>query len=417
MPIRFAIFLCCAFWALPASAAHLFCPGCVPTVNETYAEIVTRCDVVLLAQWTAAEPLTDDDPAYTEFKIAVVGKERFIESEESAKDDEPKQPAGFKPEQMLKLDQYRSAKPGDLYLLMGTRGAAETIDWEPPVEITETEYHYVMQAPSREVPQTKRLTYFLKFLESSNQFIGDDAYNEFALAAFEDVATLVDVIPAQKVRKWIADPETQKTHLGLYGILLGLSGTRDDAELLKSAFIDKRNEYSLGVEGIITGYLFLTGGEGVRTLERDILRKPGADTDEVYPVLQALDLVWIYGGDRVPKEDLIHAMRTLLDHESVCEFAVVNLSRWKDWDSTERLIAMYEAGGPDTDNLQKSILSFMLTAARATKTVDGESQPIPQAELAAKFVDRVRADDPEAVERVERLVRPRTRPRPSKSDS
>lgn len=392
---------------LSASAAEAFCPGCVPTVNETYAEIVARCDIVLLAQWVGAKPLEGDNPAYTEFQIAVVGKQRFAGNETDGKNGKTAAAATFKPKQKLRLSQYLTANPGDLYLLLGTRNTTGTIDWEPPTEITETGYYYVMQAPSPELPKSKRLAYYLKFLETSNKFIADDAYNEFALAAFDDVIPLVDKLPLDKLRKWLADPKTPRTHLGLYGILLGLAGMPKDADLLKSAFINKRNEYSLGVEGIITGYLLLQGSDGVRTLEKQVLQKPDAGADVVYPVLQALDLVWTYGRDRVPETDLIHAMRILLDNPTVRDFAVVGLSRWKDWASTQRLIEMYEAGGPDTDNLRRNIIAFMLNAAQATTDVDGTPQPVPQAGLAKAFLDKVRANDPEAIEKVEQFFKPR----------
>lgn len=392
---------------LTTIAAEAFCPGCVPTVKETYAEMVARSDVVLLAQWADAKPLDRDNPAYTEFEIAVVGKQRFTGNDAEGKEGKASASATFKPKQRLRLAQYRTANPGDLYLLMGTRSTAGTIDWESPVEITETGYYYVMQAPSPELPKSKRLAYYLKFLETSNKFIADDAYNEFALAAFDDVIPLIDKLPLDKIRKWLADPKTPRTHLGLYGILLGLAGKPKDADLLKSAFIDKRNEYSLGVEGIITGYLLLRGGDGVTTLEKEILHKRDAGADVVYPVLQALDLVWTYGRDRVPEADLIHAMRTLLDNPTVRDFAVFSLSRWKDWTSTSRLIEMYEAGGPDTGNLRRNIIAFMLNAARATTDVDGTPQPVPQAKLAKEFLDKIRAQDPEAIEKVEQFFKPR----------
>ena len=113
------------------------------------------------------------------------------------------------------------------------------------------------------------------------------------------VNALGDAMPLDNLRKWLTDDKTTPTHLGLYGILLGLGGSRSDAEILKQAFLGKKKEYSLGVEGAITGFLFLTGADGVQVIEDEILKNTKANVDEVYPVMKGLEIVWTYGADRV----------------------------------------------------------------------------------------------------------------------
>jgi hypothetical protein len=427
-------------WLMPWTAdAAWMCPGCVPTVNETRAEIVARCDVVLLTQWKQAQAVTDQEAAFTEFEITLVGKDReFIAPPETKADDDAKPEdeakpednkdeaaetpppaapvvaATFKPGQKLRLDQFLDAEPGSLFFLTGTRNKTGTVDWEPPAEITETAYHYVMQAPSPEVPQTERLRFYLKFLESSNEFIANDAYNEFALAAFEDVVPLQDDLPLDNLRKWLTDDKTTPTHLGLYGILLGLGGSRSDAEILKQAFLGKKKEYSLGVEGAITGFLFLTGADGVQVIEDEILKNTKANVDEVYPVMKGLEIVWTYGADRVARPRLIEAMRLTLQHQFLQEFAVITLTRWQDWQIVDQLAKLYETVGPDASGTRTNIVMFMLTCSKATHEVDGAVQPVPQAQQAAEFVERVREVDPLQIEKAERFLRPIPRRTPER---
>lgn len=438
-----------------ASGAWAHCPGCIPTANETRAEIVARCDVVLLAQWSDAAALTDQDAAYTEYEIVIVGKDRpFLdvrsEGEPDRRDEPPAEPLAPPAEgepptakpvaaprakaldpaaagsiyargRKVRLAQFRGGTVGDLYLLTGTRTKSGTVDWEAPVEITETAFHYVMQAPSPEEPQPKRLAYFLKFLESSNDFIANDAYNEFALAAFEDVLPLQDQLPLEKLRTWIQaasdgnGPVTSRS--GLYGVLLGIGGTRADAEFLKAAMIDRPRDTKLGMEGAIIGYLFLSGAEGVRILQAQILSAPESTFDSIYPVLMGIDMVWTYGRDRVPAESLIAAMRSILDHPRAREFAILALSRWKDWESTERLVDLYDRSTADEDGVRNNIITFMLNCARATREVEGQLVPISQASRAAEFIERLRRDDPVAIERAERLTRPAVRKPRQKPDA
>ncbi len=97
------------------------------------------------------------------------------------------------------LARYRAGKKGDLFLLMGTKsGRGNGIDWGSPTEITESSFNYVAQAPTPEVPVSKRLTYFVRFLEFPDQLISNDAYAEFANAPYKDIEAVASKLPHEK---------------------------------------------------------------------------------------------------------------------------------------------------------------------------------------------------------------------------
>ena len=328
MSIRCHIIFCIII-ALSSTdiSANWCCPGCVPTASETRAETVARSDVVLLVQWVSSTARDGENAANTVYQVTLVGKD----STEL-----------YQPKQLVALENYREAEPGDLFFLNGLKNSEETIDWEAPVEISETGYHYVMQAPSPELPRHERLPYFVKFLEFPDDFIADDAYNEFAFAPFEDVVTLADKLPIEKLRTWLNNKETPQSRIGLYGILLGLCGQPSDADLLGEKFFEKADQYVFGMEGIVTGYLFLTRDEGLLKIREKILATQEKSVDFLYPLMRAFRIVWTYGGDRVPKSALISAMRTFLEHERLDELVIPDLARWKDWQPIDLLIEKYE---------------------------------------------------------------------------
>jgi hypothetical protein len=372
------------------SAATFFCcPGCTPTASETRAETVARSDVVLLVQYVEGNDQDGDKAARTVYEVTLVGKDTT---------------QSYKPKQRIALDNYRESSPGDLYFLNGIVNKEGTVDWEAPVEITETGYYYVMQAPSPELPRPKRLPYFLKFLELSDQFIANDAYNEFAFAPFEDLVTITDQLPREKLRKWITDKKTTQTHLGLYGIMLGLCGEPSDAQLLGNLFFKNAEDYVFGMEGIVTGYLFLTRAGGLEKIEKDLLGKTTGEIDFLYPLMRAFRIVWTYGGDRVPKPELIQAMRMFLKHDRLDELVIPDLARWQDWGSTDVLISKYNTE-QDAKNasLRKQILIFMMECARQKPDENGKLPATAQ--KAQEFLDRVEADDPEVLKRVRRFYR------------
>lgn len=373
-----------------ASAVTFCCPGCTPTASETRAETVARSDVILLVQWVEGHEQDGEKAARTVYEVTLVGKDAS---------------KSYQPKQRIVLDNYREASPGDLYMLNGILDEEGVVGWEAPVEITETAYHYVMQAPSPELPRHKRLPYFLKFLEFSDQFIANDAYNEFAFAPFEDVVTLTDQLPREKLRKWIDDEETSPTHIGLYGIMLGLCGERSDAQLLGDLFFGNAKDYVFGMEGIVTGYLFLTREEGLQKIREELLTQTTGEIDFLYPLMRSFRIVWAYGGDRVPKPELIAAMRMFLKHDRLDELVIPDLARCEDWGSTDVLLSKYEMEKEaKSDSLRKQIIMFMMECA-LQKPDDSGNLP-PTAQKAKAFLDRVEKEDPKLLKRLQRFYQP-----------
>lgn len=385
-------------WGLSTTWA---CPGCTPTASETRAETVARSDVVLLIQFVSSTPQDGENAAQTEYQIALVGKDTT---------------ETFSPKQKIALNNYREADVGDLFFLNGLKGKEETIEWEAPVEITETGYHYVMQAPSPEQPRHERLPYFVKFLEFPDTFIANDAYNEFAFAPFDDVVTLVDILPRKKIRSWLDDEKTPQSRVGLYGILLGLCGQPEDAELLGEKFFEKADKYVFGMEGIVTGYLFMTREEGLQKIEEKILSTDDKSVDYLYPLTRALRIVWTYGGNRVPKPALIAAMRKFLKHDRVDELVIPDLARWEDWQPVDILIQKYRDHPEEKHkSLKKAIIMYMMECANQELDEDGNEPP--SATKAKHFLSEAEEQDPGMFKIIRRFYRVEPRKSPESEES
>ena len=377
-----------------AAGSALACPFC-SAPSLTLTEQVGQADAVILTQWTAAEEGDEKQPGSTTVEVVEIVK---APEGTVAKGDR------------ITLAGYREGKSGDLFFLTGTKGT--TIEWGSPLEVTEASYQYIVQAPSKETPTQKRLEYFVRFLEYPDELVAADAYGEFANAPYEDITPLADRLPAKELRTWVSDPETTPTRLGLYGLLLGLCGTKEDAEIMKEKITEPTQDFRLGIDGVISGYLMLAGEEGLDVIDETKLANENAAFSETYAAMSALRFMWQYS-TRIPKDRLRESMRILLDRPELADLVIADLARWEDWSVQERLMTLYGAEGYNIPSIKRSIVRYMLASAKQGKRPPGtpkqEAQPAadePKPEhsiQALAHLEQLREKDPKTVKEAERF--------------
>ncbi|TXT38085.1 MAG: hypothetical protein FD138_476 [Planctomycetota bacterium] len=393
--------------ALFASQVAWACPFC-SAPSLTLSEQLTQADAAVLVQWVDGKMPTEKSAGTTTYSIVEVSRG----------------PKDLKKDEKLTVPRYRAGKKGDLFLLFGTKD--KEIDWSSPLEVTETTYQYIVQAPSPESPTTKRLEYFLKFLEYSDQLVSNDAYGEFANAPYEDIVKIKDKMDREKIRKWVATSETSPTRLGLYGLLLGLCGNDKDALLMRAKIEEETQDFRLGIDGLISGYLLLTGEKGLEVIDKSKLSNKKAPFSETYAAMQALRFMWTYGNGRISKERLRQSMRELLDRPELADLVVADLARWEDWSVQERLMKLYGEGDYAIPSVKRAIVRYLLTAAKVQppkvevaktdqpkedetkKTVPADIKPkpdeLPESAVQARAnLDKLREKDLKTVKEAERF--------------
>lgn len=362
------------------------CPFC-SAPSLTLSQQLHQADSAVLIQWVGGERANRDEGKLGNTIYEIVNV--VHDSSGTAKKGE-----------RIVVDRFREASPGDLFLLFGTKGA--TVEWGSPIEITETGFNYVAQAPSKESKPVERLAYFTKFLEFPDQMISDDAYGEFANADYKDIKDVAaaKAFDGKKIRGWISNPETNATRLGLYGLLLGLAGTPEDAEFLRAKILEPSSTYRLGVDGLISGYLMLAKDNGLAVIEESKLKDKKCSFSETYAAMQAIRFMWQYGDGAIGKERLRAAMRTLLDRPELADLVVTDLGRWSDWSVLDRLMDLYGKENYDIDSIKRAIVRFYLVA-ESSGPKDPKA-PVPEHVKKAKtYLAKLRKDDPKTVESAE----------------
>lgn len=368
-----------------AAGACPFCPPSTPPLSEQLAE----SQIAVLVKWVRVVE-SPDDPTQVETVFEVV---------EGVRPSDKEPPRGG----TVKVNFLRQGQPGDLFVLLGKRDESGLTDWAPPLEVTEVSYHYLRQAPSLERPAAERLKFFLKFLEFPDTTIANDAFAEFSRAKYADVVQLTADLPRAKLRAWLKDPATTKMRLGFYALLLGLCGEQADAEYLASRVLPPPDPQAdrIGVDGMMGGYVLLTGEAGLERLVQAKLVQDDVPAADFGALLNTLRFLWEFAPERVPRERVAAAMRLVLRRPGAAELAVIDLARWKDWGALEQLRATYGQPPLETVDARRKVLQFALVCVKQTAAAE------PAGRLARQFVEERRRAEPELVAQVEAELRPR----------
>lgn len=380
--LRFAVATILAF----SAAAAFACPFCAGP-QLTLAEQIQQSDAVALVRWLDGTPAKDQDPGETNYEVVEVLRQPKDSKVEAGK--------------KLSLVRYRAAKPGDLFLLLGTKSGA-LLDWGSPMEVTKDGFAYLKKLPSPDAPQTERLKYFMKYLENSDPMVSSDAYGEFAKANYEDITQLAKEMPREKLREWLKSPDVSASRLGLYGLMLGLCGNDDDAQLMEEKITNVTGDFRLGIDGVMGGYLLLTGEKGLEVLEDTKLKDKKSSFSETYAAMGAIRFLWQYGKDTVKPERLRVSMRYLLDKPELADLVIADLARMEDWDAQDRLMELYGAEDYDIPSIKRSIVRYMLVSAKFKPQSPEQAEP-EHVLKGKKYLAELEERDPKTVKDAKRF--------------
>jgi hypothetical protein len=234
-----------------------------------------------------------------------------------------------------------------------------------------------------------RLRYFFDYLDNPDLEVSNDAYKEFGNADYKDYRDMAKDLPADKIAKWLQDPNTPAFRYGLYASMLGHCGKERHAELLRQMLDDPQKRVSTGVDGILAGYAMLKPKEGWAHLQ-EILKDPAKEFMLRYAGLRAVRFFWESRPDVLDKKELVEGICQLLDQNDIADLAIEDLRKWGRWEVAERILALSGKKSHDIPIVRRSILRYALSCPN---------------QKAAAFVEDQRKRDPEAVKDTEELLK------------
>jgi hypothetical protein len=185
-------------------------------------------------------------------------------------------------------------------------------------------------------------------------------------------------------------------------MMIGLCGDESDADMLEKRILVKSDEFRLGIDGLMGGYLLIKKDKGLDVLDKYKLQDKKIPFSETFSAMQALRFMWTYGTGRIAPERLRQSMRLLLDRPEMVDLVIADLARWQDWSIQEKLMGMYGEGAYDIPSVKRAIIRFMLVSSKDVGDSAAADVP-PHAKKGKEYLAELRKRDPKMVSEAERF--------------
>jgi hypothetical protein len=243
----------------------------------------------------------------------------------------------------------------------------------------------------REKDPVTRLRYFFEYLDSPDLVISADALNEFGNTEYKEVRELAKNLPADKVMRWLKDPNTPPSRYGLYGLFIGHCGKKEDARTIRELLDNPDRMFSSGLDGVLAGYVMLDPQAGWEYL-MNLLKDPQQEFPVRYAGLKVLRFFYEFRPDVIPQAQVIEGMKVLVAQSDLADLPMEDLRKWGRWDQTDYVLSFADKEShAKIPIVKRAILRFALAA------------PADQAK-AKEYVAKMRQQDPERVKFVEQTL-------------
>jgi hypothetical protein len=241
-----------------------------------------------------------------------------------------------------------------------------------------------------DVDPARRLAFFFAHLDSVDPVVSADAFHEFAKAPDGDIMKAKAALDPGKLRKWLADPKTPSDRLGVFALMLGLCGNKEDAARFANDLAAQlpaervRENFS----GFLAALTLLDPASGWNVV-KSVLTDPKRPFDQR---LSAVGTVRFFQATR-PEESRAHVLtcyRGVIAKGDLADLAIDDLRRWGWWDLTADVIAQFDKPTHAATIIRKGIIRYALQAP---------------GEEAKQFVAQTRAKQPKLVADVEETLK------------
>jgi hypothetical protein len=187
------------------------------------------------------------------------------------------------------------------------------------------------------------------------------------------VARVADQLPMDRLRTWVASSQVPEARKGFYGLALGLATSpadrRANEAVLARLIEEPADDFRAGFDGVLGGYLILTGERGLENIETRYLRNPKAAGGDVRHALTAVRFYHEYGKD-ISQERLRAALVPVLSRPEFAERVIVDLARWKAWDARVQIAVLYEQPAYSEAATRRAIVGYLLVCPDKDAAVD-----------------------------------------------
>ena len=196
-------------------------------------------------------------------------------------------------------------------------------------------------------------------LEDPDPLVAEIAHNEVARSSYTAMGGLAHRIDPDRLRTWVADPDTG-TRRATYILLLGKAGGAGDAAAIEAHLAEARqSEDATDVAAMLAADLELRGASRIAWLEKTYLTDPSRSLPEIEAALLALA---IHGDadDTVPRDRVVAAYLDFIRaRPPMAGFVAPELAEWNAWEATRDYAALIESGAVTDPAEEFAILAYL----------------------------------------------------------
>ncbi len=215
--------------------------------------------------------------------------------------------------------------------------------WSSPVPITKRAEEYLLKVPGLPEDALERLKFYQSYLEDEDSLLARDAYDEFAIAPYDQVKALKPFMNRKQLIAWVEDDRLTAERKRLYYTMLGVCGEAADADLLEKRLRSEKPEARTGLDALVACYLTLKGEAGLPLIEELFLKNTKSTYSDTYSAIMALRFHGTEGGI-LDRSKIVKSLHHILARAELADLVIPDLARWEDWSQIDRMVALFQGG-------------------------------------------------------------------------
>lgn len=261
-------------------------------------------------------------------------------------------------QKVVKTLYFGQAPKGTQFLITAIPSEQSKILWAAPIALPPRGIDYLATVLKLPEKGPDRLLFFVGHVQDKDDLIARDAYDEIAKTAYEDIRAAKEKLPRTDLVKWVQDPETTASKRRMFFSLLSVCGTKEEVPMLEKMIRSTDRRDRSGLDSLLNCYMALRGEDAMPLIEELFLKDPKVDYTDRYSAIMAIRFQGT-DGKAVPRERLVKSLRLNLDHPKVADLVVMDLARWGDWESMDRLVEMFRKSNDETIFIREPVINYL----------------------------------------------------------
>ena len=350
--------------AFLCSSERLFaCPFC-SAVSQTLRQEMLAMDAVVIGVATQSDSDRNKDSGEVMMKI-----DRVLKGDDLVKKGDE-----------VKAIYFGSVEEGRRFMLSGVD--PPDMQWSC-LPVNKRAEEYIINITELEDDPIARLRFYHDYLADEDTMLARDAYDEFAIAPYEDIKKLKPEMDHDDLVRRITDVETSTDRKRLYLTMLGVCGSEKDLPMLEEQLRSTQKSKRSGLDAMIACYLTLAGEKGLPLINELFLSNKKSAYADTYAAIMAIRF---HGteGEVIARSALVESLHLVLEREDLADLVIPDLARWSDWSQIDRLTKMFIEADPENNWIRVPVVNYLRAC------------PLPEA---ASALEKLKEIDPESVRR------------------